>query len=395
MVIFPLRGSGSGVYTDNLSRQLTRRGHAVKALCVDHSPPRDRPYPVEALLFNNGQNSGYDLDFNFPAFTSHPLSPARTFGNLTGAEKQAYRQAFRDRIAREVAAFQPDLVHAHHGWVIASVLAELRAPYVVTLHGTEHYGFQHYPDYRDWALTGLRGARLVMALMDEERDKAVRTYGLDPARVVVVRPGVDTALFRPVTLERDAALRQYGIERGGRPVVLCGSKLTAIKGTEIILEAARRYAQMAEEPITLIAGEGDQRPALEALARELNLRDVHFLGHQTHAQMVSLYNLADVLAFPSTTDWFPLVVMESLACGTPVVASRVGGLPEIVAEGLGYLVEPGDAQALAEKAAQAIRERLKEKAGAAAAAHIREHFDLERMAARVEQVYHAALARPG
>jgi hypothetical protein len=84
MLIFPLQGSGSGVYVDRLAAFLARRGHTVSVLCCDHQPAH-REYPVEAILFANGHNSGFDLDFNFPAFTSHPLSTATTFGTLTAA----------------------------------------------------------------------------------------------------------------------------------------------------------------------------------------------------------------------------------------------------------------------------------------------------------------------
>ena len=393
MVIFPLRGSGSGVYVDKLSQQLANQGHQVKVLCADHYPPR-QSYPTEAILFSNGENQAFDLDFNFPAFTSHPLSPQRTFGNLTESQNLAYRQVFRERIVKELTLFKPDIVHVHHGWVIASVLAELDTPYVISLHGTEHLGFHKYPDYQALALAGLRRARMIMALSEESREQALRTYGIDPEKIVIITTGVDTQAFKAIGVGKSQVLDRYAIHDASRPVVLFAGKLTAIKGVDVLLKAAQIYAVMDEGPITLIAGDGDLRGSLEAFAQELRLNSVHFLGNQTHEQMVGLYNIADVVAFPSTTDYFPLVALEALACGTPIVASRVGGFRQMVVEQVGYLIPPGDHAALAEKITAAIRGRFKAKASHAAVAHIRQNFSLEKMVGNIEKVYDAALARP-
>src|SRR3954470_5811811 len=114
MLLFPLHGCGSGVYAERLAASLMSRGHQVKMLCCDHYPAQ-KQYPCETILFNNGKNSVFDLDFNFPAFTSHPSSIKTTFGSLTADQRQAYTQVFREKIQRELASFKPDIVHAHHG----------------------------------------------------------------------------------------------------------------------------------------------------------------------------------------------------------------------------------------------------------------------------------------
>src|SRR5262245_6125074 len=108
MVIFPLQGSGSGVYVDRLATSLTRRGHTVSVLCCDHQPPQ-REYSVEAILFANGLNRDVDLDFNFPAFTSHPLSTATTFGTLTAAQREVYVRVLHERTRRAIEQFQPEI----------------------------------------------------------------------------------------------------------------------------------------------------------------------------------------------------------------------------------------------------------------------------------------------
>jgi glycosyltransferase involved in cell wall biosynthesis len=391
MLIFPLHGSGSGVYADRLATFLARRGHEASVLCCDHEPPR-KSYPAEAILFSSGRNRVFDLSFNFPAFTSHPLSTATTFGNLTTAQKQAYLRVFREKIQLAIACFKPDIVHAHHGWVIGAVLADMPTPYIISLHGTEQYGFERYSDYRELALRGLRGARMLIALTESERQQAIRSYAVDPERVVVVKSGVDTAAFRPTVVDKAAVLASYGLSAGERPVVLFGGKLTAIKGVDTLLRAAAIYSRDDARPITLIVGDGDTRAELGQLARELRLESVHFLGYQGQQRLIELINIADVGVFPSERDTFPLVPMETLACGTPIVASHVGGFPQIVTDEVGVLVRPGDPPALAAKVSELVRGGFKARASERIVAHARRNLSWENTVSNIERVYERVLS---
>jgi glycosyltransferase involved in cell wall biosynthesis len=389
MVIFPLQGSGSGVYVDRLATSLARRGHTVNVLCCDHQPPQ-REYLVEAILFANGRNRDVDLDFNFPAFTSHPLSTTTTFGTLTKAQREAYVQVFHERIQQAIARFQPEIVHAHHGWVIAAALAAQPIPYIISLHGTEQYGFDHYPEYRELALRGLRGARLLIALTERDREQAIATYAVDPRKVVVVKSGVDTGVFKPMPVDRAALLGGYGVP-STRPVVLFAGKLTAIKGVDVLLRAAAIYERSSPSLVTLIAGDGDERARLEQLARELALQHVYFLGYQDQQALIALANIADVGVFPSRRDAFPLVPIELLACGTPIVASHVGGFPQIVADGVGVLVPPDDPVALAAQVEELIAGGFKIQARDQIVAHVRHNLSWDTTVVGIERVYEQAL----
>jgi glycosyltransferase involved in cell wall biosynthesis len=389
MLIFPLQGSGSGVYVDRLATFLARRGHTVSVLCCDHQSPR-REYPVEAILFAGGRNSDVDLAFNFPAFTSHPLSTATTFGTLTAAQREAYVQVFHQRIGQAITRFEPQIVHVHHGWVIGAALAKLPIPYVVSLHGTEQYGFDHYPEYRELALRGLRGARLLIAPTERDREQAIATYAVDPRNVVVVKSGADTGVFKPMPVDRAALLGGYGVPLD-RPVVLFAGKLTAIKGVDVLLRAAAIYERVSP-PVTLIAGDGDERAHLEQIARDLALQHVYFLGYQDQQALIALANIADVGVFPSRRDAFPLVPIELLACGTPIVASDVGGFPYIVADGVGALVPPDDPAALSAKVEELIASDFKFRARDQILAHVRRNLSWGATVSGIERVYERVLA---
>jgi hypothetical protein len=131
MMHFPLAGAGTGIYVDTLAKSLAQKDRQVRVLCSGHCPP-SKPYPVEAVLFSNGENKKFDLDFDIPVFASHPLSKGKKFGDLSKTQRQAYIQAFRSKIEDGLSQFGPDIVHVHHGWIIASILAEFDVPYVIT-----------------------------------------------------------------------------------------------------------------------------------------------------------------------------------------------------------------------------------------------------------------------
>jgi len=393
MMHFPLKGAGTGIYVDTLARFLIKRGHEVRVLCCDHHAG-NMEYYAEAVLFNNGENEKYDLDFDFPVFASHPMSKGKKFGELNQTQREAYVQAFRRKIGQEISGFKPDIIHVHHGWVIASVLAELDIPYVITLHGTEYYAFKKYKEYQELTLRGIRGAQIIMALTEQEREQAISVYGIDPQKNIIVKSGTDTNLFRPLEIDKKSLLKSYSIKDTDKPVVLFAGRLTAQKGLDTLLKAAEIYSQENERPITLIAGDGDLRAQSEQLAKQLQLDDIYFLGSQDHQQMVKLFNIADVVAAPSRFEPFGLVALESLACGTPVIASNAEGFKQTINEQVGCLIELDDYKTLAEKVTIFIRDGFKEKIKYKSAAYVKQNFSWARTVSHIESVYKQILGHP-
>ena len=390
MMHFPLKGAGTGIYVDSLARSLAKKGHQAKVLCAGHCLP-DKSYPVDAVLFNNGENKEFDLDFDFPVFASHPLSKGKKFGQLSLAERRAYSKAFHGKIESGLSVFCPDIVHVHHGWIIASILSEFDVPYVITLHGTEYYAFRDYNDYQETVLRGLHHAEVLMTLTEDEKDLAIEAYGLEPEKITVITSGTDINMFKPLEVDKAGLLRSYSIETVNSPVVFFGGRLSAQKGVDTLLRAALIYSKTDEKPITLIAGDGNLREHLEQLAAQLKLDGVYFLGAQNHEQMVRLFNIADVAAMPSVFEPFGLVALEALACGTPVIAGDVGGFSRNVNNEIGYLLEPGDYKTLAEKVVTFIREDFKDKVGDKAVAYIRQNFSWDKTVENIEKVYEQVL----
>jgi D-inositol-3-phosphate glycosyltransferase len=216
---------------------------------------------------------------------------------------------------------------------------------------------------------------------DEETRQLVELYRADPRRIVTVPPGVDLDRFRPG--DRDRARAELGIAPDAVVLAFVG-RIQPLKAPDVLLRAAaellRRDPALRARLLVLVAGgpsgSGLAEPtALQQLGTQLGLGDVlRFLPPQAGPELVRVYRAADVIAVPSHNESFGLVALEAQACGTPVVASRVGGLPVAVADGRSGLLVGGHrpepwADALA---AVALDPGRRAELGAAAVTHARD-----------------------
>lgn len=201
---------------------------------------------------------------------------------------------------------------------------------------------------------------------------------LPPRRVRVVFNGIDTERFRPRTA--DAALRASLGLPGDAPVAGIVARLSREKNHEMFLEVARLVRARAPKAHFLIVGEGIDRQRLEQLARDLGVADcVRFLGNRT--DVPELLAMIDVFLLTSHIEASPVSVLEALATGKPVVATRVGSVGETVADGeVGYLVEPGDAALMAERTVELFADaRLAQSLGARGRRLVIERASVDRM----------------
>ena len=311
--------------------------------------------------------------------------------------RSVHALAQQARLARQIARGRIDIVHAYnfYGNVFAIPPARLVAPVVIaSIRDRSPYLTPMQKRVQRYAC---QFADRILVNADAVRDWLVQDEGYDPANIVVIRNGVETSRFHgPPAGER--IRHELGLPRDCRLVILV-SRLARLKGVEYFLEAAAMLRPRYPDVRFLIVGETSPPDpgylaALERMSDSLGVRDrVTFTGRRSDVPAV--LSAATVAVMPSLNEALSNVLLESMAAGAPVVATRVGGTPEALQDGeTGLLVPPGDATAIATAVSTLLDDRvLAARLGCAARAQIRKRFSVEQMVRATEDLYAELLAR--
>ena len=270
---------------------------------------------------------------------------------MSDQELEAYIGAFTAAIKKEVSENRPDVIHGQHIWILSSLAAGLGVPLVLTAHGTDLIGYKRWPELRHFADRAIAASDRVIAISKDNLALVKTTFPSQTEKVSMMRNGYDTGVFHPLDLDRAEVLAPFGIgekDLSGRKVIIFAGKLTHAKGVDVLLKAAKIYEQKRDDVLTIIAGDGEEMADLRSLSEELGLERLRFLGNVDQTTLNRLYNISDLDLVPSRKEAFGLVAIEAMACGIPVIASDVGGLPDFVNSEVGALVKSEDPEALAE-----------------------------------------------
>ena len=248
---------------------------------------------------------------------------------------------------REEEGLEYDVVHSHYwlsSWVGRELSQAMGVPHLVTFHTLglikmqSRAGEVEQPERPVVEAEVMASADRIIAFSPHERDAMARLYGADAAKVSLVPCGVDLSVFRP--LDQQAVRDRLGLN--GEKILLYVGRVEPLKGLDLLVETA---AQMdSEDGVRVIVVGADvngdrEMDRVKLLAKERDLEgQIDFVGQVDHKELPLYYNAADVCVVPSYYESFGLVALESMACGTPVVATRVGGLSTIIQHGrTGYL----------------------------------------------------------
>lgn len=229
-----------------------------------------------------------------------------------------------------------DLIDAHYlypdGVAAVWLGSRLGLPVVITARGTDVTLIPRYAMPRRLIQGAIRDAAALISVSAALKDGLV-ALGAPPGKVTVLRNGVDTTLFRPPE-DRDAARQALGLTR---PTLISVGLLIERKGHHLVIDAMRQLPDVG----LLIVGEGPEQARLAGLVAQYGLGDrVRLLGPRPHAELPALYGSADALVLASSREGWANVLLEAMACGTPVVASNIPGNPEVVREAAaGVIVE--------------------------------------------------------
>lgn len=311
-----------GVFVETRLRHLVASGEVTAHVLapIPWLPPLVRYGAYGALQSVPSQVERNGLVVEHPRYLVVPK-----FG-MTLTPRTLYRAMRKRLVALLKAGHRFDLVDAHYfypdGVAAVRLAREFNLPVTVTARGTDLSLIPQFPGPRKMILEAAANASAMITVCQALKDTLVE-MGVAPDRVTVLRNGVDLELFRLV--DRQAARKALGLTR--RTLASVGLLIDR-KGHHHIIRALK---QLPETDL-LIAGDGPDRRALERLAQEEGVSDrVRFLGSVDQNRLREIYNAVDALVLASSREGWANVLLEAMACGTPVVASAVWGTPEVVA----------------------------------------------------------------
>jgi N-acetyl-alpha-D-glucosaminyl L-malate synthase BshA len=324
---YPTYG-GSGIVATELGLELANRGHEVHF--ISYSNPIRLDPGIPRIHYHEVEVSTYPL-FQYPPYTL----------------------ALASRMADVAESYDLDVLHVHYAvpHSISAFLAQQimvekrRVPIVTTLHGTDITLVGSDPSYLPITKFSIERSDGVTAISEYLRRETARVF--ETSKEIRVIPNfVNCELYQPDDAKKGAA----AYAPAGEKLLLHLSNFRPVKR---VLDCVRVLAEVRKQcpAHLLMAGDGPDRGAAEHLARELKVdRHVTFLGKQNHVER--LIPLAHVLLMPSDLESFGLVALEAMACGVVPVATRVGGVPEVVTDGEdGFLTGVGD---IREQAARVV-----------------------------------------
>ena len=333
----PFVGSGSGTYTLNIAKALRNKKEEVEVITAANSLelPDMGDIKVTRINFKNIDHIEGELPFNVPCFDQYPTSDV-VFYDMTKEQIKIYEDEFRKALERVIEDFKPDVIHTQHLWIWSSIVTEYNIPTIITSHGSDMMGYDIDNSFYDYCIKAIRGCKKIVTISKRNYEDIINKFPEAKEKCVILKNGYDTEIFNLKDYKREEILHEYGIDKNYENIVLFAGRLTENKGIDILLDAAKKYED--GKTLTIIAGGGGLLKDLEKQVKDLDLKDVVFVGDQTQENLSKLYSISDVLAAPSRVEGFGLVGIEALACGTPVIGTKEGGMSDFITEEYGDLV---------------------------------------------------------
>jgi len=380
---FPLWGSGSGTYTRELASEVNKSKNIKTAIVC----------PEGKKQFSGVKIYPLDLPFSV-AFTGHPDWPVyKLYKDLSPKEITEVFKFFLSSIVRAVDDFQPDLIHVQHvsllSWVANIINSLYGINFIVTAHGTGLLAATENKSYIPLSQDALRNAKKIVAVSGDTKGWLLNLFGKDFSHKARIIPGG----IHPEDFPQDKKIsiinKKYKLKN--KKVILFSGKLTPQKGVYYLIKEAKDI-----KGDIYIIGDGPERKNLEDLVYKLGLKNVHLLGYMGNdkkKELEEFYYRADVFVAPSVWDEpLGLVILEAMACKTPVIATRKGGIPLAVKNGVnGFLIRPRNSRQIVEACNKLLEnDELREKLGGNARKTVEQKFTWKKITRKYIGIYKKA-----
>lgn len=366
---------GSGIVGAELGIELARRGHEVHF--ISYAPPMrlGDGAPRERIEFHAVDMLSYPL-FEYPPYTDALAS-------------RIFEVASRERL---------DLIHVHYAipHAVSAYLAremlkpERYLPVVTTLHGTDITLVGRDASFLPITRFGIEQSDGVTAISNYLRD-ATHSMFCTNCDIQVIYNFIDSGYYRRAP---DEGLRRSIAPRGEK-IILHISTFRPIKRITDCIEVVARMRELGGPRVRLVmCGDGPERADAQTLAERLGVADsVSFVGKKPQSEILGYLSAADLFLLPSQSESFGLSALEAMACEVPVIATRVGGLPEVIEEdGCGYLFEVGDTRGMAEASIRVLSDDLvRERLGRRGREIAVSRFATEKIIPQYEALYRSVI----
>lgn len=369
IVCYPTFG-GSGVLATELGKALADKGHGIHFITYQQ-PVRLTGFSAN-LFFHEVRVPTYPL-FDFPP----------------------YETALASTMVDVVKNNNVDLLHVHYAiphasaaYMARQILKEqgLNIPFITTLHGTDITLVGKDKTYAPVVTFSINQSDAITAVSDNLREETHANFEIRK-EISVIHNFVDTKRFEKKPID---AFRKV-IAPNGERIILHASNFRKIKRIADVIYTFNKIRKEIPSKLLLV-GDGPERPMAEELCRELGLcEDTRFVGKQQ--EMEEIYAIADLFLLPSEYESFGLAALEAMAAGSPVIATRAGGLPEIIDHGVnGFLSEIGDVEDMSRNAKSILSNDLILENFSREARKTAEKFDISNIVPQYEALYSKVLA---